>query len=180
MLGRAEFLTGLVAVILPNDGSNRPPSLKLGVPTNWRIRVLDGPDFHLADHRGSVVVATFFATWCPACVEEQPAFVTFANAHPDTVVLAVDVQERDDTVRAWRKRFAIPYRIAMDENGGFLDALTPKGVLPTTIVFDPNGCLYSWHYDESTVEWLEQQRADALAAAAPSPAPAASASPAPS
>jgi thiol-disulfide isomerase/thioredoxin len=141
--------------------------------------VLDGPDFQLDHHLGSVVVMTFFATWCPACQVEQPDFVAFAAAHPDdTVVVAVDSAESDDTVRAWRKKYTIPYTIAMDEYGHYQEALASRRVLPTTIVFDPHGYVSEWWYDCADRDQLEAARTKALAALAPAASPSPSPAPA--
>jgi thiol-disulfide isomerase/thioredoxin len=179
MLDRGTFLAGLVAVILPPPPA--PLKLDLKRPVNIKIRVLDGPDFQLDKHLGSVVFLTFFATWCGPCQMEQPEFVAFAAAHrDDTVVVAVDSDESDDTVRAWRKKYAIPYPIAMDEKGLYQETLAPKVIFPTTIVFDPNGFVSDWWYHTADRDDLEAARTKALAAVTPaaSPDPATSAAPA--
>jgi thiol-disulfide isomerase/thioredoxin len=121
VLDRATFLGGLVASVTTSAAdfaARHPIKISANKQIIWKLRVLDGPDFQLADHRGSVVVMNFFTTWCPGCNDEAPDLIAFANAHPDdTIVVGIDVEERDNTVRAWRKRLAVPYRIAMDEWG---------------------------------------------------------------
>lgn len=151
---RQEFLQALagvsVAYALPDDRENEPKvhvhgangiKLPLDRPVNLKIRVLDGPEFHLEAHRGMVVVLNFFATWCPPCRHEAPDFVAFAEKHADNaVVVSVDFREEDDKVRDWRKKFAVPYRLAMDEKGGYADSLNIH-VFPTTLFFRPDGIL---------------------------------------
>jgi len=185
MLDRATFIGGLVAAVTTNAAADFAAHNPIRVSTNkhiiWKLRVLDGPDFQLADHRGSVVVANFFATWCSACALEGSDLIAFANAHlDDTIVVGIDVDEEDNVVRAWRKKFAVPYRIAMDENSRYLRAIAglENVPIPLTLVFDPNGFLSSWWYDSASRQQFEDARNKALAAVtgadatpAPSPSP---------
>jgi cytochrome c biogenesis protein CcmG, thiol:disulfide interchange protein DsbE len=110
-------------------------------PLNFSIRVLDGPDFTLHDHHGSVVLVNFFATWCGPCREETPDLVDFATAHSDdTLVLGVNVAEADDTVRAFRKKYGVSYPIAMDAHGGYMKAMFRGDMLyPSTVVYGASG-----------------------------------------
>jgi thiol-disulfide isomerase/thioredoxin len=173
-IDRATFLRGLLAVMIPNGKrpAEKPVTIDPTRPVRWKLRVLDGPDFHLEDHRGKVVVTTFFATWCPPCNDEQPMLVEFAQAHPDdTVVVGIDSMELDNTVRAYRKRYNIPYTIAMDETGGYQQAIAPGGGDPTTLVFDVGGYLSAWWYGSADRERLEGARAAALVGHAPEPEP---------
>jgi len=115
---------------------------KLNVHTkyNLKLRILDGPDWHLESARGSVVFFNFFATWCPPCRAETPHLIAFASAHPEVTIVAVDVQEADDKVREYRKQFGVPYPIGMDESGGFFENCGAQG-FPTTFIFRPDGRL---------------------------------------
>ncbi len=122
-IGRASFLAGVSAALAwpgparaveitgPHHHGLNGALLPSDKAINLRQEVLDGPDFVLQDHRGKVVAMNFFAAWCPPCAEEQPEVVTFAAALPDDMVLvSVDVGERDDKIRAWRKSTASPIR----------------------------------------------------------------------
>jgi thiol-disulfide isomerase/thioredoxin len=131
----------------------------------WTMEVLDGPEFRLSAYRGKVVFVNVFATWCGPCRIEQPMVVAFANAHPDdTVVIGVDVKEEDNLVRAYRKKYAIPYPIAMDRYDRRVRGIYREGrmVFPTTIVFKPDGTLScAWKGDRDR-EWFEYERLVAL------------------
>jgi thiol-disulfide isomerase/thioredoxin len=114
--------------------------LNLRVHYNLKLRILDGPDWYLDSARGSVVFFNFFGTWCPPCRAETPELIAFASAHPEVTIVAVNVQESDNTVRDYRKKFGVPFRIGMDESGGFFENYGLR-VYPSTLIFRPDGRL---------------------------------------
>jgi thiol-disulfide isomerase/thioredoxin len=174
MIGRHQFIHGTAALFAaplcllglapeptpsarpsPIDKEYRPPH---DHPLNFSIRVLDGADFTLHDHHGSIVVVNFFATWCPPCRKETPDLVAFAAAHADdTMVLGINVAESDDTVRAFRKKYGISFPIAMDAHGGYMQGMfTGNMAYPSSVVFDANGYVVAaWRggYDRAGFEW---------------------------
>ncbi|MBV8580176.1 MAG: TlpA family protein disulfide reductase [Candidatus Eremiobacteraeota bacterium] len=134
---------------------------------DWTLEVLDGPEFRLSAYRGKAVFVNIFASWCPPCRREQPTVVEFARAHADdgdTVVIGLDAHEEDDTVRAYRKKFAISYPIAMDRKRQLFGLFPDHDIkLPTTIVFRADGMLSCAWLDEITRDQLEDERLAALA-----------------
>jgi thiol-disulfide isomerase/thioredoxin len=197
MMQRVSFLAGAIASVaaLPSVAAAKPgpspsspapePSEKPhvhgpnGVVTlpehrviEWTSEVLDGPEFRLSAYRGKVVFVNVFATWCPPCRVEQPIVVAFANAHTDdTAVIGVDVREEDNDVRAYRKKYGIPYPIAMDRYDKKVRSIYREGrmVFPTTIVFRADGTLScAWAGDQDR-EWFEAEREYALQPPAPPP-----------
>ena len=145
-------------------GANGVTSIPENRPVEWTMEVLDGPRFRLGDYRGKAVFCNVFATWCPPCNAEQPDLVAFAAAHADdTAVIGIDIDEEDDTVRAYRKKFAIPYPIAMHRQHGTVPAIFNQRIaVPTTIVFRPDGTLSCAWLDERPRAWFEAERTYAL------------------
>jgi thiol-disulfide isomerase/thioredoxin len=155
---RLTFLGGIVAATVSARDAVRSQPVRLpeNRPIEWRVPVLDGPDFVLSQHRGKMVFVTFFATWCPPCRREQPMFVDFAQAHRDAaIVLGVDVQDEDNDVRKWRKEFGVASPIAMDRRGVFFANLIPPRLFPSTIVFAADGFLHAWWYGTAGRKRLE-------------------------
>lgn len=147
-------------------GPNGVTSLPQHRPIAWKMDVLDGPPFELSAYRGKVVFINIFATWCGPCNNEQPAVVTFAQAHPDdTVVVGMNYEEYDDKVRTYRKKFTIPYPIAMDRQGKILRGVYAgqKMAFPMTIVFRPDGTLSCAWEGDANLAWFESERDAALA-----------------
>ncbi len=117
------------------------------------MRVLDGPDFNLHDYRGEVVLLNIFASWCPPCNEEMPDLLATAAGYADQglAVIGINFKESDNTVRAFRKKYAIPYPIAMDQAGAFTYALEGnedgKLYFPTSLFVGRNGRMSCYRVD---------------------------------
>ncbi|HZO94008.1 MAG TPA: TlpA disulfide reductase family protein [Candidatus Baltobacteraceae bacterium] len=184
---RAEPTESPFMTATPPPGGFRDPGGKLHVhgrngvvriadevPVEWKMEVLDGPEFVLSSYRGRVVVVNIFATWCGPCAFEIPEMIAFAARHADdTSVVGVDYHDEDDTVRKFRKKYAIPYPIAMDRSGRLVPGIMTSDELffPVTIVFRPDGMLSCAWKGIRPMAWLEAERFAALATAAPSDSP---------
>ena len=62
----------------------------------FSLRDVDGKPVSLDQYRGSVVVLDMMATWCPTCNQEIPELKAFKAAHPDTVVISIDVDRTEN------------------------------------------------------------------------------------
>ncbi len=121
-------------------------------PLDMQMQTLDGPEFHLLAYRGQAVLLNIFATWCGPCNHEQPAIVELATqyAPQGLAVIGINDREEDNVVRAYRKKYAITYPIAMDRRGGFTVALQIgrhediRTVFPVSLFITPQGYLYCY------------------------------------
>ncbi|MGB3224484.1 MAG: TlpA disulfide reductase family protein [Desulforhopalus sp.] len=70
--------------------------------------VRDGKIIESESFRGKVLLLTFFATWCPPCVEEVPTLIKLQNEHADSgfsvIALSVDQQGQDSVAKFVDKR----------------------------------------------------------------------------
>jgi len=126
----------------PREGCVNPAKVPTDRPLRLSMHVLDGPDFHLEQLQGNAVWLNFFATWCGPCHAEMPDIVKLANQRfaDGLRVVGINVDEDDDKVRAFRKKYRIAYPIAMDKHGVVFDALKLK-YYPTSMFFKPDGRL---------------------------------------
>ncbi|TDJ57021.1 MAG: TlpA family protein disulfide reductase [Planctomycetota bacterium] len=116
---------------------------------NITLETLDGREVSLADHRGSLVVIDFWATWCPPCRQGLPKlqeFSTWAEGQGLPVkVLPVDMGEKPKT-RALKKAVVSRYwktagytmPTLMDYDNTAARAYQ-VGSIPHTVIVDPQG-----------------------------------------
>ncbi len=107
---------------------------------NIEAETLDGARFSLEDHRGEVVVLSFWASWCGPCRLELPELNALQGRRSDVTVVAVNV-DRD---RAAAERFLagldLSLPVVLDSQSL---ALGQYGVMsmPTMFLVDPNGTI---------------------------------------
>jgi len=103
---------------------------------------LNGPDgkpVTLASHKGKPIVLNFWATWCPPCRAETPAFVNINKQWGDEIsIIGVDVQEPPNMSPPFISEFGIQYPIAVDVDGE-VSAAYHVVSFPTTFFIDSNG-----------------------------------------
>jgi peroxiredoxin len=78
-----------------------PLSPKLqGIAPDFELADVAGKRWSLGGLRGKPVLVSFWATWCPPCVEEMPSLQDLARRLGDrATVLAVSVDENWDAIR---------------------------------------------------------------------------------
>jgi cytochrome c biogenesis protein CcmG/thiol:disulfide interchange protein DsbE len=103
---------------------------------------LNGDAFRLKEHRGTVVVLNFWATWCPPCREEIPDFVNMQADPGDRGVQFVGVAlERNpdpQAVRDFAEKMNVNYPIGLGD-GSIAQKYGGIRGLPMTFVIGPEG-----------------------------------------
>ena len=114
-------------------------------------------DFTLSEHRGKVVVLNFWATWCPACVEELPHFAQLQQNYPDDVaVIAVHHSLVTEDVQAYLDRLGVTgMAFALDADGSVIAAYNGSTMLPMTVVIGRDGKIAYNSTGSVTYELLE-------------------------
>ncbi len=123
--------------------------------------------------QGQVTVVNLWATWCPPCIDEMPYFIELHQKHGGDGVKLVslsldDPDTLDSKVKAFQEKEQLPFDVYVLDESVDLQALdeplgtTVEGVLPTTIVYGPDGQVDELFETPVTLEQLEA----AVAAAA--------------
>ncbi|WP_428087578.1 TlpA family protein disulfide reductase [Candidatus Thioglobus sp.] len=128
------------------------------------------PDFSLTDTNGTIhtdestkgkyLVVNFWATWCPPCLKEIPAFVEFYENNKDTVlILGLDYEQADkQAIADFTDAFMVNYPIVLfdEKNGPQFDNFGQVVGMPTTYIYDPEGLLVDLKMGEMDIESLQQ------------------------
>lgn len=124
---------------------------------DFTLTALDGNAVTLSDFKGKEnVLLVFGATWCPYCIEEIP---TLKDLHAQygtqgLAILALDIREPLDKVRAFADKKGITYTVLLDSDGTVAAHYGVRGI-PTNIFIDKNGeILYRGSLDREKVESL--------------------------
>lgn len=118
---------------------------------HFQLKTLDGKSIDSADLKGKVVLVNFWATWCPPCREEMPAFQKYYEAHRGDgfEIVAVSTDEPEDLpkVREAMKPFAFPGAMQADND---TKAFGRIWVMPMSFVIDRGGIVRKagWHSDK--------------------------------
>jgi cytochrome c biogenesis protein CcmG/thiol:disulfide interchange protein DsbE len=110
------------------------------------VKGMDGRTVSLAGARGKVVLLNFWATWCGPCRMEVPDLVELQTKYKDRLqVIGLVVDDEDEAaVRAFAKRYAINYPIAMATSEmRFRFGGVPA--LPTSFIIDAQGRVVQKH-----------------------------------
>lgn len=159
----AVLLTlALFSPFLVADGARAAAGnpLKIGdPPPRITLKDLNGAPVRLPDdYRGKVVILHFWAGGCSSCKEEMPAMETLHSSYgrKGLVILAVNVGQRQDTVRGLVRGLGITYPVLLDSDKEMAMKYGVVGV-PRTYLVDRNGIIRYRIIGAASAEMLKKQ-----------------------
>jgi thiol-disulfide isomerase/thioredoxin len=91
---------------------------------------------------GKVTLVSFWATWCPPCVEEVPSLNNLKKHYSERpfALISVDFRESVEAVEKFKKRIDVEFPVLMDSDGR---ASLDWGVFsfPSSFLIDKNGAI---------------------------------------
>ena len=112
-------------------------------PLGAKFADLEGKSRALSEWRGKVLVVNFWATWCPPCLKEIPAFVELQRRFGEDGLQFVGVAlDARDQVAAFVRDHAVNYPVLAGEEdvARYMQQMgNAIGALPFTLVFDAEG-----------------------------------------
>ena len=142
----AISLSALVAGVLTSQwiyktGLASDPAIKAFFANPWQTP--DGKSADIEQWRGKVLVVTFWAFWCPPCVEEMPTLDKLQAEFKGQNVLFVGIGiDSPSNIREFLEKTPVSYPIVI---GGLEGSNLSKqmgnsqGALPYTIVINAQG-----------------------------------------
>ena len=120
---------------------------------------LDGPGSkRLSDWRGTPVVVNLFASWCPACLTEMPAFEQASHDYTGRlVVIGVDSQDSTAAGLSLARQLGITYPLLADTSHADLYASLGGQGMPVTAFIGRDGTVkqvYSGELDSTLLKQL--------------------------
>jgi thiol-disulfide isomerase/thioredoxin len=136
----------------------------LGKPISFIHKDLTGKRWDLRDHRGSVVIIDFWATWCPPCREMIPELKSLYEKYQpwglEMFSLSLDAPEAQGGLRdlkAYIKKHGMRWPQGYEPQGWDSKFVTNYGItsIPCTFVIDKKGNLrYVGH--DGLAKWVEK------------------------
>ncbi len=150
VLGLAVWfgLTTLTAALVEDD---RP-----GLPTEMTLRDLQLQDVSLEQYAGQPVVVNLWASWCPPCRREMPAFQAAQEKNPEIRFVFPNQGESADLVQEFIDEEELELANVLLDTGNRVGQHFGAVGMPTTLFFDAEGRLVDSHVGEVSAARLNQ------------------------
>lgn len=142
----------LIAVLAPPVSADEPALASLlktldlrgytsrPAPPQFSGRTLDARPWSMAEHRGTVIVLNFWATWCLECRSEMAVLERLRREFSSRglAIIGVNARENTEAVRRYAKELGLTFPLVLDPDGK-INALYGVIGLPTTFVVGRDG-----------------------------------------
>ena len=155
--------SAIVTFIEHNLGHN-PPLIDGNVvgrnAPDFALTQLNGGVMKLSDYKGKLIALNFWASWCPPCRAEIPAFVKIQEKYQDKgfTFLGVAIEDKEDV-----ERYINEISINYPTSYGVEDAYdvsakygNPDGALPYTLLINADQKIVESHNGQMSEEMLEE------------------------
>ena len=117
------------------------PTSQYPAAPDFTLQDIKGNDVTLSSYKGKVVFVNFWATWCPPCRREIPAFIELKDelGEKGFTVLGIVVDPREfDKVAPYADKMGMNYPVLLDKNG-VSNLYGGISSIPTTFVVNREG-----------------------------------------
>ncbi len=153
-----------------SSATGRSGMTRIGKPApQFAMQLLDGGEFQLSDHEGRPLIINFWASWCPPCRQESPAFERQWRRYRDTGIqfVGVDIQDDVSDAEAYVREFGLTFPNGLDPDGKITIDYGVIG-LPVTFFVGSSGIVEGRWVGAIPEEKLEEWVKTLVAASAPS------------
>ncbi len=153
-----------------SSATGRSGMTRIGKPApQFAMQLLGGGEFRLSDHEGRPLVINFWASWCPPCRQESPAFERQWRRYRDTGIqfVGVDIQDDVSDAEAYVREFGLTFPNGLDPDGKITIDYGVIG-LPVTFFVGSSSIVEGRWVGAIPEEKLEEWVKTLVAASAPS------------
>jgi len=127
---------------------------------DFSLAQLNGGRMNLADYKGKLVVLNFWASWCPPCRAEIPAFVQVQEKYKDKGVsfLGVAIEDKENVAK-FIQEVPINYPTSYGVEEAYEVSAqygNPDGALPYTLVLSPDQIILESYNGQLSEKILEE------------------------
>ena len=125
----------------------------------FKLKDLEGKVRDVKEWDGQVLMINFWATWCPPCRKEIPAFIELQEKYLDKgfKIIGIALDEKEAVID-FTDPMGVNYPILMAEQEGIVLSKAygnRLGVLPYTVIIDRKGNIIHRQRTELTFEQVE-------------------------
>jgi peroxiredoxin len=122
------------------------------------LKSLDGNDVQLSSFRDKkAVVVNFWATWCPPCREEMPAFEDiFVRNKEKLEILGINLQESERAINNFLEVIPVTYTLLLDP-GKEVKELYNIFTQPVTYFIDKDGIIIDKKFGPLTDQEIDDR-----------------------
>lgn len=149
-----------VQALTPNQNSTLFDKTKNIKIPEFSVMDMSGKIHDQDTTKGKYLVINFWATWCPPCLKEIPAFVEFYKKHSNNVEVlgmnyeGVNINKITDFIDTYMVNY--PIVLADNKNQGEFTKFGEIIGMPTTYVYAPDGLLVDYFIGEVGIKTLEK------------------------
>ena len=150
----------LVWLLLTQENTTRDFLPESSVETkepapDFTLKLLDGGNFKLADHKGKPMLINFLASWCLPCKEELPIIEKIVHEYSSkgVVFLGVAVDDTEKNMNTLIEKANITFPVGLDETADIQKEFGIYGI-PTTFFIGKDGIINYFHSGVVTEELM--------------------------
>ncbi|MCL2828014.1 MAG: TlpA family protein disulfide reductase [Oscillospiraceae bacterium] len=109
---------------------------------DFTVQLLTGETFTLSEHRGTVIVLDFWATWCGPCVAKMPTMQALSERFEGRVTfVGINIGEDPQRVQDFVTERGLTYPIGLDRNSTIHRSLYPSPGIPYMVIINGDGII---------------------------------------
>ncbi len=144
LLATASCAVASSADIRTSSPANQVPDRTAGKVPDLRLESLDGDMFTLSDHVGSsVILMSFWATWCAPCLEELPHLEALYQQRKNDGLLVVAISMDEPSTMAQvvptARRLGLTMPVLIDSQGRAARLYNHEKDAPKTVIINKQG-----------------------------------------